>query len=300
MGYMHIPNLYKERDILMFKEVWALEKVHGSSAHISFKNQGDDDTGRTVPPTVHLFCGGCKKELFNSLWNLEELTKKFLDLGVEKITIYGEGYGGKMQGMSATYGKELKFVAFDVRIGEVWLDVEKAHEICASMSIDFVAYEKVSTNLEDLDRERDRPSRQAVWNGIHEDKLSEGVVLRPIIELRKNNGARIICKHKRDEFMETSKPRKVQDPEKLKILGDAKVVAKEWVTFNRMSNILSHIDKEPTIEIIGDIIKIMIEDIKREGNKEIVWNKPIERAIGKATAELFKMYIKDKLYEKKM
>lgn len=29
MGYMHINNLYKNQEILMFKECFALEKVHG-------------------------------------------------------------------------------------------------------------------------------------------------------------------------------------------------------------------------------------------------------------------------------
>lgn len=33
MGYLHIDNLYKNRDILLFRECWALEKVHGTSAH---------------------------------------------------------------------------------------------------------------------------------------------------------------------------------------------------------------------------------------------------------------------------
>ncbi len=34
-----------------------------------------------------------------------------------------------------------------------------------------MAYEKVSTKLEDLDRERDKFSRQAKRNGIEEGKL---------------------------------------------------------------------------------------------------------------------------------
>jgi hypothetical protein len=34
MGYAHINNLYKDQEILIFKHVWALEKIHGTSAHI--------------------------------------------------------------------------------------------------------------------------------------------------------------------------------------------------------------------------------------------------------------------------
>jgi len=300
MSYMHIENLYKNQDILLFKECYASEKVHGSSAHIGWKTHAmitDEPDGNRPQGKVNLFCGGCKKELFNALFNIEELADKFIETGLDDVVIYGEGYGGKMQGMSATYGKELKFVAFEVRIGGCWLNVPKAHEFCKSMGIEFVAYERVSTDIEKLDAERDRPSRQAKRNGIEEDKIAEGVVLKPLIELRKNNGARIICKHKRDEFMEMSKPRKIQDPAKLKILEDAKAVAEEWVTFNRLNNIFSHMS-DVSMSNMKEIINAMTEDIKREGEGEIVWSKPVEKYIGQTTANMVKQYFQNKLKEK--
>jgi hypothetical protein len=30
MGYLHIDNLYKSQDILLFKRCYALEKIHGT------------------------------------------------------------------------------------------------------------------------------------------------------------------------------------------------------------------------------------------------------------------------------
>lgn len=293
MGYMHIDNLYKNQEILMLKECYAMEKIHGSSAHVGWRL--DKLHGNSLMDgTVNLFCGGCKKELFNALWDIEDLKKKFLETGLEEVTIYGEGFGGKMQGMSATYGKELRFVAFDVKIGHCWLDVPKAEEFCESIGIEFVAYEKVSTNLEDLDKERDKFSRQAKRNGIEEDKIAEGVVLRPLIELKKNNGARLMAKHKRDEFMETKTSRKVQDPIKMKILSDAKAVADEWVTIMRLSHVLDKIEN-PSMQSFGCVIKAMHEDIKREGDKEIVWSKPVERAIGQLTGKMLKQHFQNKL-----
>ncbi len=38
MGYRKIPNLYKDADILLFKDCFASEKVHGTSAHVSWKD----------------------------------------------------------------------------------------------------------------------------------------------------------------------------------------------------------------------------------------------------------------------
>jgi len=271
----------------MFKECYAMEKIHGTSSHISWNND-----------TIRFFSGGEKHENFVKLFDKESLIGKFIDLNLlQPTTIFREACGGKQQGMSHTYGKELKFVAFDVKIGEhCWLSVPQAQEIVKNLGLDFVWYTKITTDIGTLDQVRNRWSEQAIRNGIMEKKIMEGIVLRPLIEVRKNNGARIIAKYKREEFRETLKKRKVLTPDKQKIWKEAKETSKEWVTFNRLKNILSHIGKEVSIEDTGNIIKIMIDDIKREASNEVIWNKEIQGAIGKATAKLFKAYITDKLH----
>lgn len=289
MGYLHIDNLYKNQEILMFKECYALEKIHGTSAHVSCRD-GE----------VKFFSGGEKHERFVSLfegdkaiYNHDTLMEALKGVGNE-VTIYGEAYGGKQQGMSDTYGKVLRFVAFDVKIGESWLTVPDAADFVKECGLEFVAWEKISTELDELNRLRDQPSTQAARNGMGFDKVSEGVVLRPLMELTKNNGKRIICKHKRDEFRETSKPRKVMDPAKLAILADAQEVASEWVTEMRLVHVLDKLGN-PNIDRTRDVIAAMVEDVKRESEGEVVWSKEVERAIGKATAESFKRNLKLRL-----
>lgn len=267
MGYLHIDNLYKNQDILMFKWCYALEKIEGSSANISYKEQ------------LKFFAGGCKHQRFVDLFDQEILAEKLAGLNV---TVYGEVYGGKLQGMSATYGKELKFVAFDVKIDDRWLSAPQAEEFVLDLGLEFVDYVSIPTNMVDINAQRDRPSTQAIRNGMGDDKMREGVVLRPLIEITKNNGKRIMCKHKRDEFMETKTPRKV-DPEKLKILADAQEVANEWVTKTRIVHVLNKIE-DPCMEKMREIIAAMLEDVKREGEGEIEWSQPVSKAIGKATA----------------
>ena len=39
MAYMHIDNLYKNQEVLLFKECYAMEKIHGTSAHIRSKRE---------------------------------------------------------------------------------------------------------------------------------------------------------------------------------------------------------------------------------------------------------------------
>src|SRR5271166_1465433 len=103
MGYLHIDNLYRNQDILLFKECYATEKVHGTSVHLSWNN------GK-----LGFFAGGEKYERFIMLFNHADLEEKFKALGwLNKCIIYGEAYGGSQQGMKKTYGDKLQFIAFD-------------------------------------------------------------------------------------------------------------------------------------------------------------------------------------------
>ena len=281
MGYLHIDNLYKNQEILMFRECYAMEKIHGTSAHVSHKDG-----------SLRLFAGGSSHQNFVELFDQENLLEK---LRLINVIIYGESYGGKCQGMSDTYGKDMKFVAFDVKIEGMWLSVPNAEEFCKEAGLEFVDYHQIATELDQIDAQRDADSVQAIRNGMGHGKMREGVVLRPLIELTKNNGERILSKHKRDEFKETKTPRTV-DPEKLKVLADAQSVAEEWVTPMRIVHVLDKIE-EPCMEKMREIMEAMFEDVSREGEGEIVWSPEVKKAVGKATAVGVKNYFKDRLNE---
>ncbi len=279
MGYLHIDNLYKNTEILLFKECYALEKIHGTSAKVIWKDK-----------KIILFSGGEKYEKFAKLFNTEKLEKKFKELFECDVTIYGEAYGGKCQGMSATYGKELKFVVFDVKVDGNWLDVLNAEDVVKKIGLEFVSFTKIKTTLKEIDRQRDLPSIQSFKNGIGEEKLREGIVLRPLIELIKNNGNRIIVKHKGEKFSETKTKREV-NPEQLKILEDAKAIAEEWVTPMRLNHVLDKLGNPSEMENTREVIKAMIEDVTREAKGEIKESRQAIQFIGKKTAQLFKQKI---------
>lgn len=277
MGYLHIDNLYKNKTILMFKECYAMEKIHGTSAHICY------DGGESLV----FFSGGEKFENFIRLFDKEALLQKFQALKMPtRITVYGEAYGGKQQGMSGTYGKETRFIAFEVRIGDNWLAVPDAENVVRMLGLEFVHYELVPTDIEVLDKLAEAPSVQAKRNGILEDKLREGVVLRPIMELTKNNGDRIIAKHKNKAFQERkTQPELNQD--ELQILTETTKIVDEWVTEMRLAHIIGKLP-EYSIKDTGDICKAMVDDIRREANGEMIENSDLRRAVGKRTVELFK------------
>lgn len=277
MSYMHIPNLYKDSRILLFKECYAMEKIHGTSAHITF-------TGDTPP--MRYFSGGSSNAEFRALFDEDALVKAWTEMGIGPITVYGEAYGGKLQGMRDTYGDKLRFIAFEVK-KDWWFGVGPAYRICKTLGIEFVPFAMISANLEEIDAERDAPS-EVCKNILGKTMPREGVVLRPIFEAV-IDGARVIAKHKSEKFSETRTSRRVGEKFDDESLA-AREFADEWVTENRMGNILS--SRQPEfldIANTGEFIKVMLEDVERESGIEITG--VTQKAIGRVAAKLFKKKI---------
>ena len=127
-----------------------------------------------------------------------------------------------------------------------------------------------------------------------EVEVEDGAVLP---EVTKNNGDRIISKHKNDDFSERKTKQKVIDPEKLKILQEATQIAEEWVVLERLRHVLDKMPADTNIQHTGQVIKAMIADVYREAKGEIVESPEASKAIGKKTALMFKQYLKDKMAE---
>ena len=184
----------------------------------------------------------------------------------------------------------------EVCIGDKWLDVVKAEEYCFKFGIEFVPYEKIPSTIEAINYERDRDSIVAVRRGMGEGHKREGVVLRPPFEVRMNNDARIIAKHKRDDFRETKTPRNDVDPSKLKVLEEAEEIAEEWCVAMRLNHIINKMTVdgiEPDMSKMGDIIKNMIDDIYIEAKGEIVESREVQKAIGTKTVALYKQHLRN-------
>lgn len=284
MSYLHIRNLYADQTIMLFRECYALEKVHGTSAHVAW------DKG------LRLHSGGAAHADFAALFDVADLDGRFAALGHSDVTVYGEAYGGKMQKMGLTYGKALRFVAFDVKIGRCWLAVPQADDVATKLGFEFVPYEKCSTDIDALDAQRDAPSVVAVRRGIEVERPREGIVLRPLVEVTLNNGERVIAKHKGEAFSETATPREIRAD--ATTLAEADAIAAEWVTPMRLAHVL---DKLPAglaalgIERTGEVIRAMHEDVRREAGEEVEWSREAAKAVGARAAKLFKASLAETL-----
>lgn len=289
MGYMHIENLYRPsaQIILLFKELYELEKVHGTSAHVTWR-QGK----------VWYSSGGESPVNFRALFDDVALTAAFQQLGHDEVTVYGEAYGGKCQGMRKTYGDQLRFIVFDVKIGPsdggTWLNVPNMADVATKLDLEVVPWSKVPSDLAALDAARDKPSEVAVRRGITEARLREGVVLRPLHEFTTSSGSRVIAKHKGEAFSETKSPRPVVNPATLPVLAEAQAIADEWVTLRRLEHVLQRVDRADDSSATPRVISAMIEDVFREAKGEVVESKEARAAVGRATAKLFKAHLQPK------
>lgn len=297
MGYLHIDNLYKRPDILELGRLYAMEKIHGTSAHIRFRD------GKLT-----FFSGGVQHHDFVPIFNGSYLETAMASFGFNDITVFGEAYGGKCQGMRHVYGDELRFVAFDVKANNDWLIVPLADALVKFLKLDFVDYVQISSTMEAIDAERDKPSTQAKKNGMGDNHIREGVVLRPLIELVDERGNRIIAKHKRPEFSEVKTPRKVSSDE-LKKIKAGEAVAEEYVTQMRLQHVLDRaqaainavkgLDGNKNLDITDTkyVIDMMVEDIYREAKGEIEESKEVSDAIRRRSAGMYKKWLVSALYK---
>lgn len=284
-AYAHISNLYRPsaQDVLLFKKVYVLEKIHGSSANLSWTNS-----------QLSFFPGGESLTRFTALFDEVKLREKFSTFQ-QDVTIYGEVYGGSCQKMSHTYGKDLRFIAFDVKVGDTWLAVPTAVNLVEDFGLEFVPWREIETSVEAIDALRDAPSEVAIRRGCGE-KPREGVVIRPPIEVRKNNDERVIAKHKGEKFSERQTTPKVANGAALEVLVAAEAIATEWVTPMRLEHVLQKMPVGIGMEATRDVIAAMTEDVLREAQGEIVDTREARTAIGKRAVLLFKARLQENLH----
>lgn len=166
------------------------EKVDGTNIRIMVDspNRMLRYGGKTDAASIPALLSNRLVERFSPL--AEMLYGKFPD----GVCLYGEGYGARIQKGGGNYRSDQDFVLFDVKIGHWWLqrkDVEEIAEFCGIGIVPIVGTGTLH-NMVDLCRQ----GVKSAWG----DFISEGLVARPSIELKKRNGGRIITKLKTKDF----------------------------------------------------------------------------------------------------
>lgn len=116
--------------------------------------------------------------------------------GDAPITLYGEGFGRRIQKHGELYG-EPNFCLFDIRIGDYWMGQEFITEAAKTLGLQRAPVMCVGNLHEAIDRIRKRQ-----WKSHWGDFLVEGFILHPIVDLYTRQGNRIIGKIKHKDFLD--------------------------------------------------------------------------------------------------
>nr|VFK57790.1 MAG: RNA ligase [Candidatus Kentron sp. UNK]VFK69183.1 MAG: RNA ligase [Candidatus Kentron sp. UNK] len=169
---------------------WAFtEKVDGTNIRVYIKEGKVSFGGKTDNAQIQTRLSTALDELFTPKQDL--LLEIFKDADV---CLYGEGYGAKIQKGGGLYRQDQGFVLFDIAIGHWWLKRKDVEDITGRLGIDIVPVIGYGTLHEMVDRVRRGFDSQ--WGPF----AAEGIVARPIIELKTRSGERVIAKLKKKDF----------------------------------------------------------------------------------------------------
>lgn len=177
------------------------EKVDGTNVRVGVSVDPDDVAvryaGRTDAAQMPVFL----IERLRAIFEGPGMGKRFFDAlrgseGPVNATLYGEGYGAKIQKGGGNYIPDgCDFVLFDIRIGDWWLKRDAVEEIAGKLGLRTVPVVGVWTLFEAIDRTRNDEYASA-WSAVR----PEGLVGRPLADLFNRKGERIITKVKHKDF----------------------------------------------------------------------------------------------------
>src|SRR3990167_228465 len=168
------------------------EKVDGTNIRVMWNGESVVLGGKTDNAQIHvkllyslqaLFEGTRKRQLFRTI---------FTD--ATEVCLYGEGYGASIQSGGKYIADRTSFVLFDVKIGNIWLERTNVEDIASKFGIKVVPIVGKGTILDAV--EMTHKGFISQWG----DFISEGLVLRPKVELLNRRGVRVITKIKHKDF----------------------------------------------------------------------------------------------------
>lgn len=192
-----IFGTYRDETVkyLRFNDWQFTEKIDGTNISVEWDGHAVSFHGRTERAQIpkHLLEYLEKTFLTTEAEELFEQT-----YGDKNVILYGEGYGAKIQN-GGNYRSDVSFILFDVLIGDNWQEREWVEKTAKMFGIDVVPVVFVGTLEEGIDYVMEHhPSTIGT-------AMMEGIVGRPMVEMRDRLGKRIIVKIKWEDFKEFAK-----------------------------------------------------------------------------------------------
>jgi len=168
------------------------EKIDGTNIRVYFDGEHVRFGGRTEKAQIPTSLFARLQDIFT----LDKLKESFDYASLKKeIIFFGEGYGNKVQKVGKLYLKDsVDFILFDCLIGYNWQSKDNLESFAERLGIKYVPFVGQGTLSEAI---------ELVKKGF-DSKVgnckAEGLVLRPLYELKDRVGNRIITKIKAVDF----------------------------------------------------------------------------------------------------
>ena len=185
-------SIYRNETVKFLKDIdWEFtEKIDGTNIRVVWDGHKVSYYGRTDKAQIPSQLMNRLIELFGGDVNEEMFEQKF---GNKNVMLIGEGYGAKIQNGSS-YREDNDFILFDVLINDNYLSRENVKDIANYFNIDVVPTIMVGRLEDGINWVKTKPkSKIGTAN-------SEGLVARPLVELKDRTGNRIILKIKVRDF----------------------------------------------------------------------------------------------------
>lgn len=188
-----VEGKFRNETVELLKDIdWEFtEKIDGTNIRIYWDGHKVSYYGRTDKAQIPSQLMNRLIELFGGDINEEMFEQKFGDMPVMLI---GEGYGAKIQKGGGDYRTDNDFILFDVCINGNYQPRESVNEIANYFNIDVVPTIMIGRLQDGVDYVKSKP-KSKIGNAD-----SEGLVARPLKELKDRTGNRIIVKIKVKDF----------------------------------------------------------------------------------------------------
>jgi hypothetical protein len=206
-GGVIMPDIFSTDEFKYLEDsLWTwTEKVDGTNVRLHFNGEKVAAGGRTKDAQMpgHLMYALAQyndPHRWVDAFGLD-------DDGTQDATIYGEGYGPKIQN-GGRYRTDVGFIVFDIRIGRWWLKREDVVEVAGKMGMDVVPIVATCSLNEAIGqiRNHDWAGVETLTSIVAENNtqvsvaVMEGIVGTPSVPLYDRRGNRIITKLKIKDF----------------------------------------------------------------------------------------------------
>lgn len=172
---------------------WLLtEKIDGTNVRVNWDPETGKVTlgGRTDSAQMPTFL----IQRLMALFPAEKFRAEYPDM---PMTLFGEGYGAKIQKGGGKYKSDgVDFALFDVYIDGWWLKHEDVTDIAEKLDCQLVP----KIGISDLAAAVAMAKNGFASELPGSDRMAEGLVCRPVVPLLMRNGSRVITKVKFEDF----------------------------------------------------------------------------------------------------